>query len=200
MADSEASRMRERILSEAARLFVTHGFDGISMREIADACGISKAGLYYHFKDKEDLFLAILSANLAELGQIIDEAEAAGEGAREKIAFFVRTIFSRLPADRRAIIRLASQEMDKVTPEARTAFDRRYREQFINRLARLIQAGIASGQLRTIDPGLGVWGLLGLMYPFFNMATSESDQSERDMEPIVAFILSVFFEGVQARD
>ena len=44
------------------------------MREIADACGISKPGLYYHFKDKEDLFLAILDQNLNDLEQIVAEA------------------------------------------------------------------------------------------------------------------------------
>jgi AcrR family transcriptional regulator len=57
----EASDITARIIEEATCLFVASGYCGISMREIAEAVGISKAGLYYHFRDKEDLFLAILT-------------------------------------------------------------------------------------------------------------------------------------------
>ncbi len=49
--------VRDRILLKALQFFVAHGYDGISMREIAEACGLSKAALYYHFRDKEALFL-----------------------------------------------------------------------------------------------------------------------------------------------
>jgi len=54
----------QQILHEATRLFVDRGYHALSMREIAEAVGVSKAGLYYHFEDKEDLFLAILTNNL----------------------------------------------------------------------------------------------------------------------------------------
>ena len=49
---TEALDLRARILAEATRLFVVYGYNGISMREIAEAVGVSKAGQYYHFKDK----------------------------------------------------------------------------------------------------------------------------------------------------
>ena len=49
---AEATEMLTRIVGEATCLFVVRGYRGISMREIAEAAGISKAGLYYHFKDK----------------------------------------------------------------------------------------------------------------------------------------------------
>ncbi len=47
---------REKILEQARQLFASQGYRGLSMRQIAEVVGISKAGIYYHFKDKEDLF------------------------------------------------------------------------------------------------------------------------------------------------
>jgi AcrR family transcriptional regulator len=193
--------MRERILEMATRLIVARGYDGISMREIADACGMSKAGLYYHFKDKEDLFLAILSGNLDELAVILNEIEAQAGTVREKFTQFVLAVFTRLPVEHRAMIRLAGQEMDKIRPELRAAFGLRYQEQFIGRLAALYAQGIRAGELRDMNPALGVWGLLGLMYPFFNPWHSGSEgarhpESASAVDPIIDFIVSMYFDGV----
>jgi hypothetical protein len=51
MADTADSRAA--ILEAAKLLFMQDGFRGISMRQIAEAVGVTKAALYYHFKDKE---------------------------------------------------------------------------------------------------------------------------------------------------
>ena len=46
----------ETICREASRLFAERGADAVSMRDVADACGITVAALYYHFSSKEDLY------------------------------------------------------------------------------------------------------------------------------------------------
>ncbi len=46
------SERKLQILTVSCRLFATKGFDGASMRDIAEECGISKATLYHHFPDK----------------------------------------------------------------------------------------------------------------------------------------------------
>ena len=79
---AEAHDITARIIEEATCLFVASGYRGISMREIAEAVGISKAGLYYHFRDKEDLFLAILTANLDAVERIILDARRADLSTR----------------------------------------------------------------------------------------------------------------------
>jgi AcrR family transcriptional regulator len=50
---------RQRILDVALDLFTEQGYDGTSLREIADQLGITKAALYYYFESKEDIFLAL---------------------------------------------------------------------------------------------------------------------------------------------
>ena len=51
---------RETILETSAKLFSQQGYKEVSIRDIAQACGMTNAALYYHFKNKEDLFLAML--------------------------------------------------------------------------------------------------------------------------------------------
>ncbi|GAA0469073.1 TetR/AcrR family transcriptional regulator [Streptomyces stramineus] len=63
------SDTRERIRKTALDLFVSRGYEKTSLREIAEALGVTKAALYYHFKTKED----ILSAISEDLGRPVDD-------------------------------------------------------------------------------------------------------------------------------
>ena len=184
---------RERMLAEATRLFVAYGYNGISMREIAEAVGVSKAGLYYHFKDKQDLFLAILADNLSSIGQLVQLASSAGTSTRAQIGRLVRTLFAQ-PSEQRAIIRLASLEMAHLSPEARATFGRDYEQQFIGQITAILQAGVARGELRPIDPRAAAWLLLGMMYPFF----TPNPNYEHIPEPMIELLLAVFFDGTAA--
>jgi AcrR family transcriptional regulator len=59
---------RERILDAALDLFIAQGFDGTSLRQIAEALGVTKAALYYHFESKDDILMA-LHMRLHEFGK-----------------------------------------------------------------------------------------------------------------------------------
>ncbi len=55
----EAASTKERILDVALDLFTEKGFDGTSLREIAERLGVTKAALYYHFASKDDILMAL---------------------------------------------------------------------------------------------------------------------------------------------
>ncbi|QKG22428.1 TetR/AcrR family transcriptional regulator [Actinomadura verrucosospora] len=65
---------RERILDVALELFLEHGYDQTSLREIAERLDVTKAALYYHFRTKED----ILDALVGSIGEPVDELIAWG--------------------------------------------------------------------------------------------------------------------------
>jgi AcrR family transcriptional regulator len=54
---------RDYLLEAAARVFAERGFHGASLDEVAAAAGFTKGAVYSNFKNKEDLFLALLEAN-----------------------------------------------------------------------------------------------------------------------------------------
>jgi AcrR family transcriptional regulator len=60
---------RQRILDVALDLFTEQGFDGTSLRQIAEQLGVTKAALYYHFESKDDILMA-LHLRLHEFGRV----------------------------------------------------------------------------------------------------------------------------------
>jgi AcrR family transcriptional regulator len=71
---------RDVILDTSAKLFSQHGYKEVSIRDIAQACGMTNAALYYHFKNKEDLFLAILQRDHEKtLGDLRAAANGPGD-------------------------------------------------------------------------------------------------------------------------
>lgn len=66
--DPAGTSTRERILDVALDLFTDQGFDGTSMREIAERLHISKPAIYYHFASKEEILMA-LHMRLHEFGK-----------------------------------------------------------------------------------------------------------------------------------
>ncbi len=54
---------RAAVLEAAKRMFVAHGFDGVSMDQIAAEAGVSKLTVYSHFGDKESLFAEAVRAH-----------------------------------------------------------------------------------------------------------------------------------------
>jgi AcrR family transcriptional regulator len=58
---TKGERTRAMLLDAAKRLFVSQGYHGTSMRQIADEAGLALGGIYNHFDNKEDIFIAILA-------------------------------------------------------------------------------------------------------------------------------------------
>jgi TetR/AcrR family transcriptional regulator len=59
-------KTKEDILELSGSLFAQFGYDGVSMRDVASATGITPAALYYHFPDKEHLYLEVVAHEFRE--------------------------------------------------------------------------------------------------------------------------------------
>ncbi|SBW22982.1 TetR/AcrR family transcriptional regulator [Protofrankia symbiont of Coriaria ruscifolia] len=66
---------REKLLAAALDLFAERGVSGTSLQMIADALGVTKAAVYYHYKTKDDIVLAVVSPGMEELAVIAGDAE-----------------------------------------------------------------------------------------------------------------------------
>jgi AcrR family transcriptional regulator len=75
-SETRAQDSRDMILKAATTLFANRGFHETSMSEVARAARVSKALIFWHFKTKEELFLAVLGRLLEPY--VIDFAEEAG--------------------------------------------------------------------------------------------------------------------------
>ena len=192
MSPTEPLMTRDRIIEEATRLFVSRGYHAMSMREIAEAVGVTKAALYYHFSDKEALFLAVLTASVERLEAIIQAARSTGQTAREQISLMLHAILAQ-PPELRAIVRLARQEMATLSQPSLEQFGRLYQTKFIGLVEAILADGLARGELRPLDPPQATWLLLGMIYPFLDASHSAGAD-----EYVIALALTIFFDGAGA--
>lgn len=71
---------RERIVDVAMRMFVEQGYDGSSLREIAEAIDVTKAALYYHFRTKEDIVAEAFDAHAHRVQDLVEWLESVDPG------------------------------------------------------------------------------------------------------------------------
>ncbi len=73
MRSPEIPATRDRILKVALELFSARGYEGTSIRDIAEQMEMTKAAVFYHFPAKEDLLAAILGPAMARVGHVLEE-------------------------------------------------------------------------------------------------------------------------------
>lgn len=75
VSDSVADSARSRILDEAASLFLRRGYEGTSLRHLAEVVGMKAGSLYYHFSSKDELLTTILERGIEVMHEAFDRAE-----------------------------------------------------------------------------------------------------------------------------
>lgn len=83
------------------RLFVAKGYEETSLREVADAVGITKPSLYYHYASKLELLVAIVNPLLDELRALAEEVEQMPPDAtarRTVLQSYIRTMIGHRDA------------------------------------------------------------------------------------------------------
>ncbi len=84
---------REYLIEAAARVFAERGFHGASLDQVAAAAGFTKGAVYSNFKNKEDLFLALLEANRdREMEALYATLEASDSTPEAQLPEFVTLI------------------------------------------------------------------------------------------------------------
>ena len=90
--------LKETIIQESIRLFLANGFRGTSVKQITEAVGISRGGLYWYFRSKEEIHIAIFRKFETELLDMLSEKVRACKGdftARFKLFNKCSTEFAR---------------------------------------------------------------------------------------------------------
>jgi AcrR family transcriptional regulator len=83
--EAVAADTKTRILDVAEALFMEHGFEATSLRQLTTAAGVNLAAVNYHFGTKEELFQAVLTRRLDPMNQqriaLLDQLEREAAGA-----------------------------------------------------------------------------------------------------------------------
>ncbi len=164
------------------------------MREIAEACGITKAALYYHFDGKPDLLNAIFVSYLAEIAGGGRGQRRPRHRAEPRLRWLVEQLFA-LPPEQRAIMRLAMHEVGQLQPEQRAAFAADYRARFIGPLQQIVARARRAATSRRRIPRW--WS--GCCSACSTRSSPRPAPGRAPAPTTVADLLDVFFHGLAAR-
>jgi AcrR family transcriptional regulator len=183
---------RERILDEARSLFLERGFAATSMQEIADAVGMTKPALYYHFKDKQDLLVAVLGREMEEGHHAFSDSLTRSESLETRLEEGAAWAFSRIKGD---IGRLMS-DMHRVLPADRVAQFKCDHPMPVETITDVISEAIERGEISDKeDPVVLARLYVGMIFGQLAMLHGEEIQ---EIEPgqLGKTIARVFIHGV----
>ena len=190
-------RRKAQILGAAPELFAEAGYEGTSLRAVAEKCGMTKAALYYHYDDKEALLKAVVEYRLTRM---IEKLTDAVEGVPQddplaRIRALVGTCARHIDEERAGwvvssrIFWSIEQASDKA---AMIALRDRFENLFRTEIARAIQAG----QLADVDAGMLTRMILSWLnyLPRWHRVDGPKSAEEVAME-----FLGMTLHGVEAR-
>jgi len=136
----------ERILRAAVSVFAQRGYDGASLREVAEAAGVTKPTLYNHFGSKASLYEETIRWMHARVIRRLEQAAAGHTSAYERLLSIMQAELeqARQYSD---LIRVGHSLLflpDEVQPCIRP--QELFQERF-NLLLRVVREGVATGEL-----------------------------------------------------
>jgi AcrR family transcriptional regulator len=149
--DTEDSAKRRQIIEGARTVFMALGYDAASMGEIAKAAGVSKGTLYVYFRDKDELFEAIVAKQCAfhaegVLSLDAENPDIAGTLTRIGIAYAQIMCMPERQSSLRAVIAVADRK-----PNVGRTFYETGAVVGIGKLAAYFDAEIKAGRLEIED-------------------------------------------------
>jgi len=142
-----------QLLGIACRLFSERGFNGTSLRDIAEEAKVTKAALYYHFPNKESLFAKIVLESLEALVNQVKDACAGVDTPEAKVKAFMVTTAENYQHNREAWIASSNAfrtHGDSPSKSKAVAL----RDEYEKLLRGFIRDGIDSGHFRDVDPAM----------------------------------------------
>ena len=148
----KSAQKKQHILDSARKVFVEKGFKNVTMKDIVEACEISRGGLYLYFDNTEQIFLEILQMEAEEADDLF-----TGHISEEDTAADILTLF--LKEQKKELL----QKKDNLTvavyeysfAHQSTDKNNMMRRQFdagVKVIEKLIEAGIASGEFYCENP------------------------------------------------
>lgn len=147
----EALATREQLLDAAERVFRERGVGHASLAEVADAAGVTRGAIYWHFESKADLFQAMVAraempqeASLQRMEEVAktDPLAALRMGAIESLLAIARDERARRVYD---VVFLRCEYTEELA--AVRTWHAQSRDQCYARIERVMRAAVACGQL-----------------------------------------------------
>jgi len=214
------SSSEQAILEAAETLFAKKGFDAVSMSAIAKLANTSKPNIYHHFKNKNELYLAVMKAAVQRSSMLLDELEDAPGSFRQHLSDFsvgqlhnilTGTFGQRLSdfsvgqlhnilTHNRSTQLILRETLSGGTQNGQE-IARHVVEEVFSRLVAMVQQGQQENEIRNdIDPALAAFMVVAANMFFFQanpiIQTIPEIHFTNDAPAFSAGVMDILFNGV----
>lgn len=149
------------IYRTAAQIILRKGYDATSINDIANAVGMTKAGLYHYINGKKELLFDIMNFGLDELDDEVVRPAQSITDAEARLRFIIAS-HARLVTRGQGAISILVDEITALTPIQYRKITRRKRAHF-DRLRDLLNTLKSEGKLHDVDTTVATFNLLGMI-------------------------------------
>ncbi|MGH6985802.1 MAG: TetR/AcrR family transcriptional regulator [Caulobacteraceae bacterium] len=196
-ARGEGHVRRAEILAAAERIFVAEGYEGATIRKIADEVGVSSTCLYMHFKDKDEILGEIAEQLMAELLSINSEISSRPIDAVARVRLMLEEYIRfalRNPNAYRLVFCSNAPPGASAARGAATDIGARCSERFFG----VVKEIAASGRLRAADPGAAAQALWVACHGMAALMITKPAYPWRETEALLKTLMEGLFFGLVA--
>jgi AcrR family transcriptional regulator len=191
----EGTDRRGAILETAARLICEKGYEGTSIQDIADAAGLTKAGLYHHIRSKEHLLLEIQNYGMDVFEERVLNTVMPIADPLERLRTCMKRNIELVTGGWSKEVTIILHEHATLTGEARAHINAR-KKRYVRFLENSFAEAVRLGEIRPVHPKVAAFAFLGQVlwiYKWFRPdGAVPADQLAREM-------VDLFFGGLELK-
>ena len=161
---------RDKILDAAEGLFAKRGYAGIGLREVAEVVGLGKSSLFHHFKNKPELYAAVVGRILARIEERLLRSLAAGGDPIARLERWIDDLVDMLaenPTWARLLLRSLFEDDDLPGNTREELVANQVTARIFASAGALLREGMSVGLLRAANVQHLLLTLVGMMvFPF----------------------------------
>jgi len=197
----KAGERRQEIIRAAMEVFARNGFGGSTTRKIAENAGISEAMIYSHFRNKQDLYTAIIDEKLQESEPLYYPLDAMRNKDDPRVFTTIVSNYLRRHSEDTTFLRLLLFSALE-GHELASMFVAGPVRKFFEFLADYIRERIEEGVFKPVNPEITSRCLLGMVHYFVLLREILGDDTLKpiDQTEAIETIVKIFCEGILAND
>jgi AcrR family transcriptional regulator len=187
-----SKRGKKNVFEVAAEVFHRKGYDNTSMSDVAEAAGLTKAGLYHHVSSKESLLYTVLDSGLDLTESYVMKPLEAIADPIERLKTMIELHLRLVLEERNLEVTGLLHECKTLAPADRTRINRRKKE-YVKMSTNVIADAIRKYNITDVNPKLAAFALLGMLnwtYQWYKPSGSHS------REEIVTQFQNIFLNGI----
>lgn len=160
-AGSDGGRTEAAIRDAAVQLIARHGYEAVTMRQLAAEVGVQAAALYRYFPTKEDLLHTLMREHMEELAASWDAARPANDDPVARLTSFVANHI-RFHVERRHATHVSNMELRSLSRDNLTA-TLKLRTAYEKELRTILRDGADASLLEVDDTGLTAMAIIQMI-------------------------------------